>query len=351
MCPSTLERIVGHLREESGLAYLTVLVLVAVLAVTGTAYSRLASMHAKAGTAHVAAMQAGYLAEYGLGWGQHGLRNETGQAGWAGVTDMAVDKGLVTVTADYSPTAPDWSPLYQVELTSSATVEGLYTRTIRHRYLQQPELFDVAVYAHLTLDDNDPAENIPGVHAVGTLPEFPSVDWSYVQSLATVTVPSNQVWPINDDVKTGIYYIGGDLTISGSDISFTGALFVRGEVRIIGDGFTATATRGDLTFPLLIVAGKDVNVLAADATLDGNVMAVGDAGGGAVGDVNLQAGGIVVNGGVYAGDDVRIDDHDPTIWIEHVPETCLPANQIFYFTSDATWNVTAVTGSWFQPIN
>ncbi|MBZ0251758.1 MAG: hypothetical protein K8I02_00325, partial [Candidatus Methylomirabilis sp.] len=193
-------------RDEGGFAYLMVMVAAALFAASGAGYFLVSSMHQRVGAAHAGGIEALYLAEWGLEYGAYKLKNEVGSTEWSGVTDLAVGEGTVTVAVNRSPLRPDGIDFGQVELISTGSVDGKYARTATRRLQIYPSIFGMALYSQESFVNSGSGTSISGGWAAATLPEFPSVRWSRLQSLATQSYGGNQTWILPVVTYSGIYY-------------------------------------------------------------------------------------------------------------------------------------------------
>lgn len=333
------------LRDEGGFAYLMVMVAAALFAAAGGGYFAISSMHQRVGAAHAGGVEALYLAEWGLEYGLYMLKNETGATEWAGVTDLAVAPGTVTVTVNRNPTRPDGIGFGQVELSSTGTADGKYSRTLKRRFALHPDIFNLAVYSQTQFVDQGTNTVVNGAAEVGTRAEFPTIRWTRLQSLATTSWSGSQTWTASSAVYDGIFYIDRDLRINGSSTLVKGSLFV-------GDDFTLTAASSDGTqitigrdkgtYPAALIVGDNCTFAADDVTINGRVFCKDK--------IDITGDNITFNGGLYASQRIRISNAASNVTINYRPVVVENADEYFYYAATPARAAKAALGGWSQPM-
>lgn len=333
----------GLLRDRGGFAYLMVMVAAALFAAAGAGYFAVSSMHQRVGAAYAGGIEALYLAEWGLEYGVYKLKNEVGSTEWAGVTNLAVGKGTVTVTVNRSPLRPDGIDFGQVELSSTGAVGGKYARTVKRRFQIYPSMFGLALYSQNSYVNSGSGTSITGGWAVATFPEFPSVRWTRLQALATQSWGSGQTWLVPLLTYDGIFYFGGDLKVSALSILAKGSLFVRGNfdtTTLIGNGFQATISRTRVTYPATIIVDGACTFNASNVTINGRVFCNGQ--------VDIQGDNVTINGGLYSAERIRVKTGASNFTLNYRPAVVENADEYFYFNASPTRVVKAAPGGWTQ---
>lgn len=281
------------LADRRGFAYVMVLALLAIVAVTGTGFALFARMEAESAAAHTEALQALYVAEAGLEYGARALKVYKGNSAWTGVTDQAFGPGTFTVTVNYSPARPNGTVYPTVQLTSTSTVRGRYKRTVRRRFKLYPSMFGLAVYSQLSIDERDTDTVVTGGVASGTYASFPSIDWTAVAASATTTLLGNQTWSTPGGTKTGDFHITGNLTIS-APTTVTGSLLVQGQITLTATalGTAITVPPSSAAWPAAIIASSSLKIDAANVTINGRVYGNDT--------VDIKNGRFTLKGGLYA---------------------------------------------------
>lgn len=293
--------------KAKGFAVLTVIFVMVIFAVLGTAAVALITGSAQMMTDEYLTQKAFYVAEAGLQYTAGGLKGDTDWSDNAGET-KTFGPGSFTTTflAQTSSTAT---------VQSVGTVGGVARRMQVNFTAGMPEAFKNGIYTeqevivsgssfgdvygpisagsdvdesagvvfHDAIEENNPDASIP------------TPDWAYWQSVASTVISGN--YTFNPGTYSGIYYITGNVTLK-QNMTLNGSIIARGRVSAnSNDNISIVATAPSPAIfaedRITINGCANLNIIGwvlslADITLSGNSDVTGTGGFSAGGDITFS---------------------------------------------------------------
>lgn len=305
--------------SKNGFAILTVVFVMVVFAVLGTAVVSYVTTAGNEMMDEYQSEQAFAVGEAGLQYTAEELQNDTD---WSGNTGTTKSFGPGSFTTSYLAQTVNTATVRSV-----GTVGGI-SRTMQQDFSSgYPKAFSKGIYVNRNIDVNAGAtghvygdvtagQNInetAGVTFHNTIEEnsptasVPTPNWAYLQSIATNVISGNYTFA--SGTYTGRYYITGNATIR-SNVTINGSIFTRGNVNSSNrSNITITATA---PYPAVVAQNGATFNSVPNLNITGWIH-------GTTSVAFTNGATITLNGGISSGQDVLFSGGTSTVSLTYNP--------------------------------